>query len=241
MTIQRRTHVYDGPGGPFEGVIAWDDEVPGERPGIAVIPNILGQKEADNCKAEDLAQLGYLGFAIDLYGQGRRTRLEDADRGKYMDELNADRALLRARLEASLAELKKQPEVNAGKTAAAGFCFGGKCAIDMVRYGADILGAVSFHGVYDRPDYDNVTPMRAKLLVCHGWEDPIGPPESVVALASELTEGGCDWQLDAYGHAGHAFTDVDRKDGDNPALRFEPKADRRSWAAMRYFLEELFA
>lgn len=238
MAVQRRTHVHDGPGGRFEGVVAWDDAIAGPRPGVMVIPNVLGQKEADNRKAEDLAALGYVGFAIDVFGQGRRATREMADPAQFMNELNADRGLLRDRLHAALAELKAFDTVDAARTAAIGFCFGGKCVLDLVRSGADFLGGVSFHGVYDRPDYANVTPMRARLLLCHGWDDPLAPPAAMVALGQELTEGGADWQLNAYGHAGHAFTDPSAT-GQRPGIAYEERADRRSWAAMRGFLAEL--
>ena len=240
MTVQRRTIVYDGPGGPFEGVFAWDDADSAPRPGILVIPNVLGQKEADNRKAEDLAALGYAALACDVFGQGRRAQ-PGPDMARYMNELNTDRALLRDRLAASLATLKGQGEVDAGKTAAVGFCFGGKCVLDMARAGLDTLGGVSFHGVYDRPDYASVDPIAMKLLVCHGWDDPLGPPEVTVALAQELTAARADWQLHAYGHAGHAFTDESRRDSTMPGVAYEPRADRRSWQAMRDFLKELFA
>lgn len=240
MTVQRRTIVYDGPGGPFEGVFAWDDADGAPRPGILVIPNVLGQKEADNRKAEDLAALGYAAFACDVFGQGKRAQ-PGPDMARYMNEMNGDRALLRERLAASLATLKAQGEVDAGKTAAVGFCFGGKCVLDMARAGLDTLGGVSFHGVYDRPDYASVDPIAMKLLVCHGWDDPLAPPEVTVALAQELTAARADWQLHAYGHAGHAFTDESRRDSTMPGVAYEPRADRRSWQAMRAFLKELFA
>ena len=94
MTIVRQTLIYDGPGGPFEGVIAYDDEVEAARPGVLVIPNVLGQKEADNRKAEALARLGYVGFACDLYGQGRRRTRASENPAEYMNILNADRLLL---------------------------------------------------------------------------------------------------------------------------------------------------
>jgi len=158
-----------------------------------------------------------------------------------MAQLNADRALLRDRLAASLDALKNFDRVDPAKLAAIGFCFGGKCVLDMARSGLPILGGVSFHGVYDRPDYENVSPIAAKLLVCHGWEDPIAPPEKTVALAQELSESGADWQIHAYGHAGHAFTDQDRKTSTIPGVVYEPRADRRSWQAMTNFLEEVFA
>jgi dienelactone hydrolase len=239
MAIRRRTQVYDGPGGPFEGVIAWDDAAQAPRPGVMVVPNILGQKAFDGDKAAAMAELGYVGFAIDLYGQGRRTTRESADIAVYMNELNADRALLRDRLHASLAELRAQPEVDASRIAAIGFCFGGKAVIDLARSGADVRGVVSFHGLYDRPDYTTASPMRAKLLVCHGWDDPLAPPESVAALGAELTEAGADWQLHAHGGAGHAFTDPAA--APRPGFGYHEAADRRSWAATRDFLAEVLA
>lgn len=240
MTIQRRTIVHDGPGGTFEGVFAWDDAQTGARPGVLVVPNVLGQKEADNRKAEDLAALGYAAFACDVFGQGKRGE-PGPDMARYMNEMNADRALLRDRLAASLAVLKAQDEVDAAKTAAIGFCFGGKCVLDMARAGLETLGGVSFHGVYDRPDYAAVDPIAMKLLICHGWDDPLAPPATTVALAQELTAAKADWQLHAYGHAGHAFTDESRRDSTMPGVAYEPRADRRSWQATRYFLDEVFA
>lgn len=239
MAIERKTLVYDGPGGPFEGVVAFDPDWATPRPGVLVIPNVLGQKEIDNKKAEDLAQLGYVGFAIDVYGQGKRTTRDSADFALYMSPLNADRPLLRDRLQAALAELKSLSQVDVSRTAAIGFCFGGKCALDLARSGADLSGVVSFHGVYDRPSYPNVLPIRPKLLVCHGWDDPITPPEATVALAAELTESGADWQIHAYGHTGHGFTDPDADMVDRKVV-YHPDADRRSWKAMIDFLAELF-
>jgi len=240
MAVERRTLIHDGPGGRFEGVFAWDDAVSGARPGVLVVPNILGQKEEDNAKAEALAALGYAAFAGDVYGQGKRTQRGPGS-SRYMDEMNADRALLRDRLAASLAALTAQPEVDTSRTAAIGFCFGGKCVLDMARSGLDVLGGVSFHGVYDRPDYDNVSPITAKVLICHGWDDPLGKPETVVALGQELTDSGADWQIHAYGHAGHAFTDHSMKGSTTPGVAYEERADRRSWQAMENFLAELFA
>lgn len=241
MAIVRQTRVYEGPGGPFEGVAAWDDALAGARPAVLVLPNVLGQKEADNAKAEALAALGTVALAADVFGQGRRKTLESPNPSEYMDELNADRALLRDRLAASLAALTALPQAAPGKAAAIGFCFGGKCVLDMARAGLPILGGVSFHGVYDPPGIAGVTPITAKLLLCHGWDDPLAPPQATVALAEELTAAGADWQLHAYGHAGHAFTDLSRRGSTRPGVAYEPRADRRSWAAMVAFLAELFA
>lgn len=240
MAIVRQTLVYDGPGGPFEGVITWEDEVETQRPGVLVCPNILGQKEADNQKAEDLAKLGYVALACDVFGQGRRKTRESSNVSEHMDELDADRGLLRDRLAASLAALRGFASVDPARVAAIGFCFGGKCVLDMARAGLPILGGVSFHGVYDRPDYANVDPITAKLLICHGWEDPLCPPDTMVALGQELTAGKADWQIHAYGHAGHAFTDTSVPAGRTPGFGYDENADRRSWKAMSDFLAELF-
>ncbi|RYD53923.1 MAG: dienelactone hydrolase family protein [Sphingomonadales bacterium] len=240
MAVQRETIVYQGPGGRFEGVAAWDDAASGTRPAILVLPNVLGAKEADSLKADALAALGYVALVADVYGRGKRTTHASPNRSEYMDALNADRQLLRERLSASLDALTALPQADPHETAAIGFCFGGKCVLDMARAGLPILGGVSFHGVYDAPEYPSVSPITARLLICHGWDDPLCPPERTVALAQELTEAGADWQLHAYGHAGHAFTDLDRKVSKDPAIAYEPKADRRSWQAMQNFLAEIF-
>ena len=238
MALTRQTIIHDGPGGPFESVAVVDDAAAGPVPGILLVPNVLGTKEADFLYAEKVAALGYAVLVADVFGQGKRTTREDPDAGRYMNELNADRALLRDRMLSGHALLKDMPAVDAARTAAIGFCFGGKCVLDLARAGADIAGGVSFHGVYEAPPFPNAT-ITAKLLVCHGWEDPIAPPEATVGLAKELTEAGCDWQIHAYGHTGHAFTD-ESVHMPEKGLAYSPDADRRSFRAMVNFLEELF-
>jgi dienelactone hydrolase len=240
MAIERRTLVYDGPGGPFEGVVALNTVATGPRPGVLIVPNVLGQKEADNLVAERLAALGYVGLAGDIFGQGKRTTRESPDPAVHMNALNADRALLRDRLHASVAALHALPKVDAARTAAIGFCFGGKAVLDLARCGGDVLGVVSFHGLFDRPDYASTMPIAPRVLVCHGWDDPLAPPEAVAGLATELTEGRADWQLHAYGNAGHGFTDVSMRGSDRPGFGYDETADRWSWAAAERFLSELF-
>lgn len=239
MAIERQTIVYDGPGGPFEGVAAFDPTWESPRPGVMIVPNVLGEKEQDRVVAERLAALGYVGFVADTYGQGKRTTRESPDSTLYMNQLNADRALLRDRLQASVAALKALPQVDPAKVAAIGYCFGGKSVIDLARSGG-VLGVVAFHGIFDAPGYDYPTPITAKLLICHGWNDPLAPPEAVTALAAELTEAGADWQLHGYGNAGHAFSDPSMKGSSRPGFGYDEAADQRSWQAMRNFLDELF-
>ncbi|WP_420145685.1 dienelactone hydrolase family protein [Sphingobium sp.] len=234
MTIIRRTILHDG----FES-LAVVDAAAGVRPGILLFPNVLGTKEADFAYAERVAALGYAVLVADVFGQGNRTTRADPDAGRFMNALNADRAMMRDRVAAAHAVLKDMAEVDAARTAAIGFCFGGKCVLDLARSGADIAGGVSFHGVYDAPPFPNAT-IGAKLLICHGWDDPIAPPEATVALAKELTQAGCDWQIHAYGHTGHAFTD-ESVHMPEKGLAYSPDADRRSFRAMADFLGDLFA
>lgn len=237
MTVTRHITLHDGPDGPFESLAVVDDAA-GPRPGILLFPNVLGTKEADFAYAERVAALGYTVLVADVFGQGNRTTRADADMARYMNVLNADRALLRDRVNGAHTVLKAMAEVDAGRTAAIGFCFGGKCVLDLARSGADIAGGVSFHGVYDAPPFPSVK-IGAKLLVCHGWDDPIAPPEATVSLAKELTQAGCDWQIHAYGHTGHAFTD-ESVNMPEKGLAYSPDADRRSFRTMADFLGDLF-
>ncbi|CAN5387832.1 dienelactone hydrolase family protein [soil metagenome] len=244
MGIERRVTVYEGPGGLFESVAVVDSGWTGPKPGILLLPNVLGTKEGDFVRGERLAAMGYAVLVADVFGQGKRTTRADPEAGRYMAELNADRALLRARLQASLDTLKAMPEVDAGQCGAIGFCFGGKCVIDMARGGLDVKGVVSFHGVYDplpvAGPIANVETITAKLLICHGWEDPYAPLDATAALATELTVAKADWQIHAYGHTGHAFTD-EAVNMPEKGLAYNADADRRSWQAMANFLEECFA
>jgi dienelactone hydrolase len=237
MATTRQTIVHDIGGAPFESV-AVGDASGGRKPGVLLFPNVLGTKEADFVYAERVAALGYSVLVADVFGQRKRTSRTDPDPARYMNEMNADRAMMRDRVTAVLAVLKGLDQVDAARTAAIGFCFGGKCVLDLARSGADITGGVSFHGVYDAPPFPNAA-ITAKLLICHGWNDPIAPPDATVALARELTQAGCDWQIHAYGHTGHAFTDhaVNMPD---KGLAYSPDADRRSFRAMADFLGELF-
>jgi dienelactone hydrolase len=235
MTIIRRTILYDG----FESMAVLDDAAGGPLPGVLLFPNVLGTKDADFDYAERVAALGYAVLVADVYGAGKRTTRGDANPALYMNELNADRALLRDRVNGAHAVLKSLEEVDAARTAAIGFCFGGKCVLDLARSGADMAGGVSFHGVYDAPPFPNAA-ITAKLLICHGWDDPIAPPDATVALARELTQAGCDWQIHAYGHTGHAFTDH-AVNMPEKGLAYSADADRRSFRSMAEFLGELFA
>ncbi|MGD9809811.1 MAG: dienelactone hydrolase family protein [Sphingobium sp.] len=236
MSVERHVIIHEGPGGPFESMAVYDPSA-STQPGLLLFPNFFGAKEWDFAKAEEIAALGFKVLVVDYYGQGKRGT-DMASSSKLMEEFVGDRAAMRDRLLDALTELKKLPGVDAAKCVSIGFCLGGKCVLDLARGGGDIVGGVSFHGVYDPPPFPNAD-IKAKLLVCHGWNDPLCPPEATVALANELTANGVDWQLIAYGHTGHAFTANDIPMDDGKTFGFQPATNRRSWQAMKDFFSEI--
>jgi len=239
MTIQTRTIDYQDGEVDLQGYLAWDDAVEGKRPGVMIAHAWAGRSEFENGKAEELAKLGYVGFALDNFGKGilgRNTEENSALIQPFLD----DRTMLQGRLQIALDVLKGLDEVDASRVAAIGFCFGGLCVLDLARTGTDLAGVVSFHGLFGSPGNTAGNKIKAKVLALHGWDDPMAPPDQVVSLAEELSSMGADWQLHGYGNTMHAFTNPQANDPDFGTV-YNPDADRRSWNAMQNFLSEIFA
>lgn len=238
MSIESRNVEYRDGEEVFEGLLAWDDKAQSPRPGVLVAHTIRGRSDFENTKSRDLAELGYVAFALDVYGKDQiGSELEDCR--ALMDALKADRPLLQQRLGVALKALREQPEVDESRLAVIGFCFGGLCALDIARTGEDVAGVVSFHGLFDAPGNTVGNDIRAKILALHGWDDPLASPEKVLELAAELSEAGADWQLHGYGNVRHAFTNP-AADASGGVTIYNADADRRSWLAMQNFLCELF-
>jgi len=190
-------------------------------------------------KARKLAESGYIAFALDVYGDGKTysditTELDEA-LGPYM----ADRGLLLERLQAGLAAAKTIPNADDSRIGSMGYCFGGMCVLDLARSGADDLkAAVSFHGALAPNDLSSPEILNTKLLVLHGHDDPMIPPEHVTGFMAEMTEKKADWQFVSYSGTVHAFT---RPDANMPEIgaMYNPSTDRRSWQAMLNFFAEV--
>ncbi len=238
MTIQTRIIDYKDGNVELEGYLAWDDAVEGERPGVMISHAWAGRSEVENGKAEDLAKLGYVGFALDNFGKGVLGTSAEENSALIQPFLD-DRAMLQNRLRISLDVMKKIDEVDPGRVAAIGFCFGGLCVLDLARIGADVNGVVSFHGLFGSPGNTAGKKTDVKVLVLHGWDDPMATPDQVVALADELSGMGADWQIHGYGNTMHAFTNPSANDPDFGTV-YQADADRRSWNAMQNFLSEIF-
>jgi dienelactone hydrolase len=189
-------------------------------------------------KARKLAGLGYVGFALDIYGKGVLGTSKE-ENAKLMQPFMEDREKLQQRMKAALTAVKQLPWVDDSKIAAMGFCFGGLCVLDLARTGADIKGVVSFHGLLDAPGNIQGNKIKAKVLALHGRDDPMGLPEQVLAFQEEMTQAGADWQFVSYGHTVHAFTNPVANDPDFGTV-YQADADRRSWQAMQNFLAEIF-
>jgi dienelactone hydrolase len=206
-------------------------------PGVLIFPTIMGRSELELGFARRLAGLGYTAMVADLYGEVGLPRERCREE---MNALLADRPLLQDRLLAVLDTFRAQPEVDRTRVAAIGYCFGGLCALDLARTGADVAGVASFHGLFTPPGNREGTPIHARILALHGWDDPMAPPAAVEALAAELTLAGADWQIHAYGGVMHGFTNPAANAPEN-GIRYDATADRRSWTALLAFLAECFA
>ena len=236
MSVVSRNFDYDIDGKTYEAVLAGDG---GPRPTVMICHAWAGRSDFEGDKAKAIAELGYTGVAIDLYGKGVLGG-SAAENEALMTPFVHDRAMLQARLNAIVDIIKSQPECDASNIAAMGFCFGGLCVLDMARAGADIKGVVSFHGLLGAPDNTGDNQITAKVLALHGWDDPMAPPGDVEKFGEEMTAAKADWQLHAYGGVMHAFTNPAANDPDFGTV-YDAQAEQRSWTAMKSFLAELFA
>jgi len=209
------------------------------RPTVILIPTVMGVSDLEIGFGRQLVELGYNAMVADLFGKEFQGAPRDT-MFKQMGRLREDRAALRRRLQHILALARGLDEVAEGQVVVAGYCFGGQCALDLARSGADIAAAVSFHGLFDSPGLP-AEKIKAKVVAFHGWDDPMVPPEAVVALGKELTEAGSDWQIHAYGHVGHGFTNPHASKLEIEGVAYNALAAERSWTSFINLLEELFS
>jgi dienelactone hydrolase len=221
----------------LEGFCAFKKKKDGARPAVLVAHAWGGLGDLERDKARALAKLGYVGFALDLYGAGKRGSGPE-ENAKLMQPFLDDRALLRRRMLAALEAARALEVADAKRIGAIGFCFGGLCVLDLARSGADVRGVVSFHGLLGAPDGASKAQIRAKVLVLHGHDDPLVPKEQFDRFTAEMTERGVDWQVHQYGATMHAFTNPNANDRAFGTV-YDEKADRRSWIAMKDFFEEV--
>ncbi len=230
---------YEDRGKTFEAYYAYDDTKTANHPLVLVGHDWSGRNAFAEKKARDLAELGYLGFAWDLYGKGITGNTKE-EKSALIQPFFADRTLVAHRTQVALSLASGLPQVDTHKIGAIGFCFGGLCVLDLARTGVEIKGVVSFHGLLNAPSAKPQHLIRASVLALHGFDDPMATPDQLVAFGHEMTEAKADWQAHVYGNTQHAFTNPEAHDVE-AGLVFKEKANARSWIAMKNFFDEVFA
>jgi len=228
---------YKHAGSSLEAFIAWE-KTHEKRPGVLIFHAWSGRDEFVLDKAKWLAQLGYVGIAVDLYGKGVLGRSVE-ENSKLMEPFIKDRKYLLDRMQVALKTAQNHAAVEGQKMAAIGFCFGGLCALDLARSGALLKGVVSLHGRLTAPEHSKKEKVHAKVLVLHGHDDPMVPPEQVLAFEKEMTGKGIDWQVHVYGRTQHAFTNPEANDPSMGTI-YNPVAEKRAFQATENFLSEIF-
>ena len=239
-----RTEVvdYQIDGEPFRGLIAYDDAIEGPRPGVIVVHEWWGHNDYQRERAKALAAQGYTAFAIDMYGAGKLGENPE-QAGALMGGVMADPAVLEKRFRAALELLQAHPQVDGGRLAALGYCFGGGVVLHMARQGIELAGIVSMHGSLSSPVPAAIDAIKSPLKIYTGGADPFVPTEQVQGFVTEMLQAGARFDLVAYPGVRHAFT--------NPAateagqrfgipLGYDAAADRDSWNGLTAFLEEIF-
>lgn len=222
----------------LEGYYAASSAPKGKIPAVIVMHDWSGKNDFACQKADQLATLGYAAFALDMFGKGKIGRSKE-EKSALIQPLLDDRNILQQRVLAAYDFVKNLPNVDATRIAAIGFCFGGLCVLDLARTGIEITGVVSFHGLLGAPKIATNNIIKSKILVLHGYDDPMVPPEQVIAFANEMTMAKADWQIDMYGNTMHAFTNPQANDPDFGTV-YNATADTRSWQAMLDFFNEIF-
>ncbi len=224
----------------LEGFVAWDSEREAEKsPGVLISHQWMGLTEYEKGRCKQLAKLGYVAFALDVYGKDNRPA-NRGEAGKTAGGFKKDRALYRKRLQLGLEQLLAQPGVDSKQIAAIGYCFGGTGVLELARSGAAVNGVVSFHGGLDSPAPEDGKKIQSKILVCHGADDPFVPLADIDAFKKELNDAKVDWQMNYYSGAVHAFTQPMAGNDNSKGAAYNKKADQRSWSAMKSFFKEIF-
>ncbi|MCE5294212.1 MAG: dienelactone hydrolase family protein [Chlamydiales bacterium] len=225
----------------MHGELYYEDDHQDPRPCVLVAHAWMGQDDFARSKARSLASLGYMGFAIDLYGNGKIARSKE-EAVELMTPLYKDRALLLSRLKAAFDVACQHPLIDAQKIGGIGFCFGGLSIIELFKSGADLRGVASFHaslGVEGAKTLPIASGIKGSLLMLHGYDDPLVPQTDVLRTKKELTEAHVDWQLHEFSNTSHAFTVPEAHDT-KMGLIYNQKSEKRSWRLMKNFFEECF-
>jgi len=232
---------YTGDNITMNGFVAYDENKEGLRPGVIIVPEWWGLNDYPKERAKQLAALGYIAIAVDMYGNGKTADNPDSAE-KYATPFYKDPKMAQRRFDAALAKLKSYSQTDTSKIAAIGYCFGGAQVLNMARLGENLKGVVSFHGNLMGVPADKNT-LKAAILVCHGAADPYVPAAEVEKFKKEMDAVGADYTFKAYENATHAFTNpASTENGKkfNMSIAYNATADSASWQAMKTFFGKIF-
>ena len=223
----------------LRGHLAWDDSLQGPRPGIIVVHEWWGLNDYARSRAEQLAGMGYVAFAVDMYGDDKVTS-HGSQAKEWMQQITANADAWRARALLGLEVLRGRDEVDADKLAAIGYCFGGATVMQMAYAGEDLDGVVSFHGSLPPATPEQAAKVKTRVLIAHGDADSFVPPTRIEAFKKPLSDAGVDWEMNIYSGAKHSFTNPYAEGYGMEGLAYHEQADRRSWLRTLAFFEEIF-
>lgn len=223
----------------LEGYLAYDDAVQGKRPGVLVVHEWRGLDEYAKSRAEQLAALGYVAFAVDMYGKGIRAK-DHEEAARLAGIYKSDRTLMRERAKAGYDYLKSYPLTDSGRIAAIGYCFGGTTVLEMARAGFDLKGAASFHGGLSTPVPAGRGEIKTKIIIFHGAEDPFVTTEEVEQFQQEMRAAGANWEFIELEGAVHSFTVPQAGTDKSKGAAHHEEADKRSWVLLLRFFDEIF-
>jgi dienelactone hydrolase len=231
-------HIYYHDDQSLHGFLAYDDASGVKRPAVLIVHDWGGQNAFVRDKAQAFAAQGYIGFAVDMYGEGQTGQTTE-EKQALMKPLVNDRVFLQQRILAALDAIRALSMVDTSRIAVIGFCFGGLCALDLARSGAPITAAVSFHGLLNEPENSITKPIQASICVFHGHDDPMVSPEHVNTFCQEMTDAQVDWQLHTYSQTQHAFM-VPEANNLQLGTIYQPRTAHRAWEIFTLFLTERF-
>ena len=237
--MQTREVSYAQNGTTLKGLMAWDANATGKRPGVLVVHEWWGHDEHARNQARRAAEAGYVALAVDMYGDGKQAAHPD-DAMKFMTEATKDPAVVAARFNAARDVLMKDANVDPDRIAAIGYCFGGAVVLGMARNGADLDAVVSFHGALETPAPAKPGAVKARVLVLHGEDDPMVTPAHVDAFRKEMTAANANFRVVTYPGAKHAFTNPKAESHGMAALAYNEEADRKSWKEMIDLLKDIW-
>jgi dienelactone hydrolase len=234
---------YEYEGTTLNGLIAWDKASSEKRPGIIVVHEWWGHNSYARSRAKQLAELGYVAIALDMYGDGK-TADHPKDAGAFSKAVMSNMALMKGRFEAAQKRLLEHPLVDADATAAIGYCFGGAVVLNMARLGTDLRGVVSFHGSLGTQNPAQAGKVSPKILVCHGAADKFISDEQVAGFKQEMADAKADMTFKSYPDALHSFTNpgaTAKGESLGIPIAYQEAADKQSWSDMKTFFDSIFA